>query len=76
MSDFSWVYFSFFLALAESIFLSKLQVSSSTKICFSFLLINTKSGLDVVGRISGGMVEPFRSDPGISAYTSRSCEDE
>ena len=30
----------------------------------------TKSGLDNVTRMSGGMVEPFKSKPGKSAYTS------
>ena len=30
----------------------------------------TKSGLDNVTRMSGGMVETFKSKPGMSAYTS------
>ena len=34
------------------------------------LFIMTKSGLDNVTRMSGGMVEPFKSKPGMSAYTS------
>ena len=30
----------------------------------------TRSGLDKVTRMSGGIVLPFMSSPGISAYTS------
>ena len=52
-------------------FLSKLHVSSSTNTDFSTLLIITRSGLDSVTSMSGGIVLPFMSRPGMSAYTSK-----
>ena len=38
---------------------------------FSDLFNKTRSGRDVVTKISGGMVEPLKSWPGISARTSK-----
>ena len=69
-SSFSAVYFLYFKVWADSEFCSKLHVNSSNTIFFSALLISTRSGLDVVVRMSGGIVEPFRSCSGMSANTS------
>ena len=71
-SFFNVVYLRDFLRFAASAFLSKLHVSSSKQIVFSFLLRSTKSGLDCVTRTSGGIVPPFTSRPEISQYTCRS----
>ena len=55
---------------AARIFLSKLHVSSNTNTDLMLLLIITRSGLDSVTSMSGGMVLPFKSRSGRSAYTS------
>ena len=70
ISCLSAVYFRVFLAFALSIFLSKLHVNSRTNTFLVSLFNSTKSGLDVVTRMSGGIVLPFRSSPGRSANTS------
>ena len=69
-SFFSAAYLRDFLKNAACEFLSKLQVSSSKQIIFSCLFKSTKSGLDCVTRISGGIVPPFKSRPEILA---RAC---
>ena len=51
---------------------SKLQVSSSSQIVFLVLLSNTRSGLERVTRMSGGIVLPLMSNLGMSANTSKS----
>ena len=53
-------------------FLSKLHVSSNKYTDLVLLLIITRSGLDRVTSISGGIVLPFKSRSGRSAYTSMS----
>ena len=53
----SVAYLKDFLKNAASEFFSKLQVSSSKHMIFSYLFKSTKSGLDCVTRISGGIVK-------------------
>ena len=69
-SSLSCVYFSDFLALADIMLDSKLQVNSSTDIFLSCLFNITRSGLCVVSKISGGIVPPLRSRPAISERIS------
>ena len=64
------VYFVLFLMFAARIFLSKLHVNSNTYTDLMLLLIITRSGLDSVTSTSGGIVLPFKSRSGRSAYTS------
>ena len=51
--------------------LSKLQVSSSSQTVFLLLLVNTRSGIERITRMSGGIVLLLMSNPGMSAYTSK-----
>ena len=71
MSDLISVYFNAFLWCATCMLLSKLQVSSSSQTVFLLLFISTRSGLEGVTRMSGGIVLPLMSNPGMSAYTSK-----
>ena len=70
MSLFRDVYFVLFLMFAARIFLSKLQVNSNTYTDLMLLFIITRSGLDRVTSMSGGIVLPFKLRSGKSAYTS------
>ena len=67
-SSFRSLYLLLFLKNADSMFFSKLHVSSKISIVFLLLSKNTKSGLSVVTKTSGGIVPPFRLKPGMSAY--------
>ena len=70
-SFFRSLYLSCFVVLAESILLSNAHVSSNSLIYFCSLYTNTRSGLEVVVRISGGIVPPLKSRPGKSEYISK-----
>ena len=51
-------------------FFSKLQVNSNNSIFFSLLFRMTRSGLELVVRMSGGIVPPFNQSEGKSAMIS------
>ena len=64
------LYLLIFLILAHSILVSKLHVNSNNSMCFFFLSIITRSGLEEVHKTSGGNVLPFSQNSGMSEKSS------